>query len=246
VLDVCKEFGVEGLEFTFHGPRDVHNEAVQHRRALDLQEVSLERVKEHGFSAQSNVIVSKKLVEHFEEVCRFLAAHAFDRVRLTVPHFEPTERLRALEVHRAEVHDIAGIADHELFHTCVNSDFWAAYEDCTENALLEQVADFDGTWDDMMNRFPQWVFVTVVPGLDVYYGNGGFLHRKIGNLRETDFQELIESIAGLKSNYCINGYYDTDGLPPPKTILRNFGRWESERIYSSLDDVVMLCIDRFS
>ena len=245
VLDVCKELGVKGFEFTLHGPQDVHNEAVQHRRALDLQLVSLERIREYGFLAQSNVIVSKKLVQHFEEVCRFLAAHAYDRVRLTVPHFEPTERLRVFEDHRAEMHDIAEIAGHELFRTCINSDFWTTYEDCTENALLEQVADFDGTWDDMVNRFPQWVFITVVPGLDVYYGNGDLLHRKIGNLRETDAQELIESVAGLKSNYCINGYYDTDGLPPPRTVLRDFGRWESERIYPSLDDIVMLCMDRY-
>ena len=199
VLDAFKKVGVKGFEFTLHGNRRVHNEAVNNAQAFDLQLESLERIKQHGFLAQSNVIVSKKLIECFDEVCRILAAHAFDALRLTIPHFQPTERLRRFEEYRTELHEIAPIAAHTLFQTCTNSAFWSEYEGYTEKALLKKVAGFDSTWEEMVNQFPQWVFITVVPGLDVYYGNGALLHRRIGNLRTIDFCRLIEKITRLKS-----------------------------------------------
>jgi len=245
VLDACKEAGIKGFEFTIHGNERFHNEAVNNERALRLQLESLDRVKQHGFLAQSNVIVSKKLIEHFQEVCLFLAENAFDTFRLTVPSFAPIERLRQFQAHRADLHDVVEVIDHELFQICTNSSFWTRYRNYMEKALLEEIASFGSTWEEIIDQFPQWVFITIAPGLDVYYGNGNIFHSKIGNIRETDFDEIIEAIMELESNYCINGYYNVHLLPPVKEIIQSYGQRYSEMIYPSLDDIIMLCIDRY-
>lgn len=244
VLNAFKKIGIKGFEFTLHGDEQFHNKTVSNRRALEFQLISLKRIKEYGFEVYSNVMISKKLVEDFDEVCQFLTENVFDSINLTVPIFVPTDRLRKFEVHRANLDDIATIIDNELFRTCLNNNFWLKYKDCTEKAFLKKISDFDSTWEDMINKFPQWVFITILPGLDLYYGNGNLLHNRIGNIKETEFEMLIESIMKLKSNYCINGYYNTDLLPPPRDLIQEYGQPSNEKVYPSLDDVIMLCIDR--
>jgi hypothetical protein len=247
VLQALLNAGVSEMMLTLHGPEAVHNSAVCHQSALNLQQTALERIKACGLKTRLNLMMSTDLLARFNETLSFIGCFDYDKRQVTVPLYVPTPRLRAFEPHRAALDRILPVQAMlvELCDTDRNA-FWERVEDFSEanliRPLFEQPEDYQ-SFTQIVERLPQWKFVTIDSGLNLYYGNGKVVHRKIGNIRELSVEEIVTAINNLGPNYAISGYFSLQTLLSPLEVVQRYGNPRGTKVYTCLDDVLMRYLD---
>lgn len=249
VLKVLADVGIRELQLTLHGSGKLHDRATNLEGAFDLQRKALDRIKEKGFRAHLNLIVSKSLLDCFEETLRVIELDGYHYRRALIPGYAPCPRLRDFEFQRPELSEVRPILD-ELIQLCDNKEqdaiHWQQAEQCTERYVFEDLRKYPekySSFRSIVDSLPNWRFITVAPGLEVYYGNGNLYSERIANLRKITPRALLEEIEKRDPNYAIGGYFDIDGLPSPWEVAKASADPQSERIYHLTEDIFVKWLD---
>ena len=249
VLKVLTDVGIRELQLTLHGPRELHDRATNLQGAFDLHRKTVDRIKEKGFRTRLNLIVSKPLLKCFEETLRFIELHDYYYRRALIPSYAPCPRLREFESQRPELPEVQPMLD-ELIQLCDDKEqdtvHWQQAEQSTERYMFDDLykrPEKYSSFRSIVDNLPNWRFVTVVPGLEVYYGNGNLYSERIANLREMTPEALFKEIEKRDPNYALGGYFDIDELPSPMEIAKVSADPHSERIYHHTEDVFVKWLD---
>ena len=193
-------------------------------------------------------MVTRDMLQHFEETIEIVCRKGYERKRAAIPVYEPTNRLRQFEKHRPTLEDIEPFREY-LASFCDSEEeakYWENVHKCAERNVLQDVLSHPEDYPSfavMESQMPDWIFVTIVPGLSVYYGNVGLYHRKLGVLGVDSPESLVENIRNLKPNYQFGGFYDVDVLPPPVYVAKKFGDAKSGKLYHTVEDVFFRWLD---
>ncbi len=249
VLNVLADVGIRELQLTLHGPRKLYDSATNLEGAFDLHRKTLDRIKEKGFQARLNLIVSKPLLECFEESLRVVELDGYDQQRALIPNYAPCPRLREFESQRPELPEVQPILN-ELIQLCDNKKrdaiHWQQTHQSTERYLFEDLRRHPEKYPSfrsIVDSLPNWKFVTIAPGLEVYYGNGNLYSERIANLKEITPRALLEEIEKRDPNYAIGGYFNIDELPSPWEVAKVSADPQIERIYHQTEDVFVKWLD---
>jgi hypothetical protein len=244
--------GVRELMFTLHGPDDLHDLVVSAKGASAHQRTAVRRVREYGFSARLNLMVSRPMLLRFDETRSIIERSEFDAMRARVPAYAPNQKLRKFEPHRPHLSDLkphiaylGGLAQGGD----QGADDWAQIHECTEERVLANMMrnrhDY-ASYESVIDRQPAWRFVTVGPGLDIWYGNG--LHRShlLGRVDETLPGDLLSSLLGQYPNYALGGFFEIEHLPSPIEVARAVADPAGQRAYGDPDELQVKWLDQFS
>lgn len=249
VLNLLADVGIRELQLTLHGPKKLHDSATNLKGAFDLQRKALDRIKEEGFRTRLNLIVSKPVIECFEETLRIVEQHGYDRRRALIPDYAPCPRLREFESQRPELSDVQPILD-QVIQLCDDKEQdairWRRADQSTERHLFEDLRKHPEKYPSfrtIVGNLPNWRFVTVTPGLDVHYGNGNLYSERIASLREITPESLFKEIEKRDPNYAIGGYFNIDGLPSPGEVAKVSADPHSKRIYHRTEDIFVKWLD---
>ena len=248
VLEVLEEVGTKEMMFTLHGPEEIHDRAVSLCGAYSLEKLAVDRVREYGFGTMVKVIVSKEMIVHFEETMMAVDDHGYDHRFAEVPVYEPLPRLRDFESLRAALEDVQPFV-HRLSEFCdrgKRGEYWKNPEKYAERNIRSRVlanGERYSSFTRIEERMPSWMFVNVMPGLSLHYGNAGLSTRRIGSLDRDSPEALAEKIRKLEPNYMFRGFYDVENLPPPASLAREFGDPNSGRLYASEEDLLLRWLD---
>jgi len=248
VLETLRTIGTNELEFTLHGPEHIQNQATNHPRAFEFHSLAVRRAQKHGFETALNLMVTKELLQHFEETMEVVHRNGYGRKRAAVPVYEPTSRMRRFEMHRPTLEDAEPFREY-LSRFCSekkDAKYWENVDKYAERNVLRDVLLHPESYPSfafLESQIPDWIFVTVVQGLSIYYGNVGLYHRKLGVLETDSTVSLVERIRKLKPNYQFGGFYDVGALPAPVDVARRFGDAKSGKLYHTVEDVFFRWLD---
>lgn len=248
ILETLREVETGEIMFTLHGPAHIHNEAMRRPGALELHSLALRRVQAREFKTVLKLIVTKDMLQHFEETMEVVRRNGYGRKRAEVPVYEPSDRLRQFENHRPTLEDVEPFREY-LSSFCSrdrDAKYWKNVDKYAERNVLRDVLLHPESYPSfafLESQMPDWIFVTVVPDLSIYYGNVGLYHRKLGVLGVDSSDSLVECIRKLKPNYQFGGFYDVDALPAPADVARRFGDAESGKLYHTVEDVFFRWLD---
>ena len=265
VLETLRMIGTNELEFTLHGPEHIQNKATNHPRAFEFHSLAVRRAQAHGFETALNLMVTKELLQHFEETMEIVYRNGYGQKRAAVPTYEPTPRMRRFEIHRPTLEDVEPFREY-LSSFCgripnstksnarlrlsgefgYDAKYWENVDKYSEGNVRYDVLSYPENYPSfalLESQMPDWIFVTVVPGLSIYYGNVGLYHRKLGVLGTDSPESLVERIRKLNPNYQFGGFYDVGALPAPVDVARRFGDAKSGKLYHTVEDVFFRWLD---
>jgi len=199
VLETLRMIGTNELEFTLHGPEHIQNKATNHPRAFEFHSLAVRRAQTYGFETALNLMVTKELLQHFEETVEIVHRNGYRRKRAAVPVYEPTPRMRRFEMHRPTLEDVEPFREY-LSGFCgripnsaksnarlrlsgefsYDAKYWENVDKYAERNVRCDVllhSEHYPSFAFLESQMPAWIFVTVVPGLSIYYGNVGLYHR---------------------------------------------------------------------
>jgi len=248
VLETLQAVGIKQLELTLHGTEQIQNKATSHSGAFELQSTAIRRARAYGFDIALNLMVTKDMLQQFEETMEIVHCIDPNSKRAVIPAYEPIPRLRRFEEHRADLEDIEPFRE-DLAYLCDESkekEYWRTVDKYAEQNVLSDVLTHPEDYPSFASleaKMPSWVFVTVVPGLDMYYGNVGLYHRKLGVLSAKSSEHLAEHIRPLKPNYQFGGFYNVQSLPAPVDVARRSGDPGSGKLYNTVEAVFFRWLD---
>lgn len=248
LLESLHGIGVREVELTLHGPEPVQSRAQACPNALQLHELAARRARAHGFGLVLNLMVSRPMLRLFGDTVPVVERNRYDRVGARVPIYEPHDRMRAFEEQRAALMD-ATPHRHDLAALCTETadrTYWEEPGRYAEAAIRAEVLTHPESYPSFAHleaQLPAWIFLSVVPGLRLYYGNGGLCRQELGTLAVDSAEAFADRIAALPPNYQFGGYYQLDALPPPVEIAARFGDPESGKLYRSTVDAFQRWLD---
>jgi len=254
VLKSHWEAGVRQLEFTLHGPEEIHNRAVSRRNAFQSHNEAVGRAKRYGFETKLNLMVSKPLLGRFGETMDVVDRNAYDYRRAAIPHYEANDRLRRFERYRPQLREVAPY--RELLEQFCNdeirdSEFWRDVADFTEQSayreLLAHQEKYE-TYQQFVENLPTWYFVTVGPDLDIWYGNGFHRAQRLGQVGESSPREILDKVMDEYPNFAFGGYFPVDRLPSPIEVGNRVANPVGDKVYQDYEDhceIHVMWLDKF-
>ncbi len=253
VLESYWGAGVRQLEFTLHGPEEIHNRAVSRKNAFQSHREAVRRAKRCGFETKLNLMVSKPLLGRFRQTMEAVDRNEYDYQRAAIPHYAPNERLRRFERHRPQLRDVTPY--QELLQQFCNDEardgeFWRDIADFTEQSAYRELLSNEDTYmtyRQVIETLPTWYFVAVGPDLDIWYGNG--LHRtaKLGHIGRSSPSEILDKVLKEHPNFAFGGYFPIDRLPSPIEVARLVAKPIGDRIYQDYDncEIHVMWLDQY-
>jgi hypothetical protein len=248
VLETLRTIGTNEFEFTLHGPEHIQNKATNHPKAFEFHSLAVRRARAYGFGTALNLMVTKDMLQYFEETMEVVRSNGYGRKRTAVPCYEPTPRLRRFEIRRPNLEDVEPFREY-LSSFCdggIDAKYWENVDKYAERNVRHDILSHPENYPSfafLESQMPAWIFVTVVPGLSIYYGNIGLYHRKLGVLGVDSPESLVESIRKLKPNYQLGGFYNVGALPAPVDVAKRFGNAKSGKLYHTVEDVFFRWLD---
>jgi MoaA/NifB/PqqE/SkfB family radical SAM enzyme len=248
VLDAVKGVGCREMMLTLHGPTDLQDRAQGRDGMLEHHRRAVGRLHEQGFSTALNLMVSRDMLHRLDETLEIIHEMGYDSTNVRIPDFTPIPRMRRFEDHRATLADITGTLDEIRALASHDREYWNAPEMHTEEFVFNDVMSHPDRFDsfrEIEDSLPRWMFLTVVPRLDLVYGNEGIHHHTIGNLVNDSTDVILGRIRTLPANYQFGMFFDVDALPSPAEIAESVADPNSQRLYRTTEDVLLLWADRF-
>ena len=242
ILETLREVGTREIMFTLHGPAHLHDEALGRPGSFERHSLALRRVQAGGFETVLKLIVSKDMLQHFEETMEVVHGGEYDYRRAEVPIYEPVPRLRQFESHRATLEDVEPFRERlsALCNRGRGSEYWREADRYAERNVLRDVLAYPDSYPDFVAleaQAPPWIFVTVAPGLSIYHGNAGLYLQELGTLSDGSPEHWVERVRTLRPNYLFSGFYDVRSLPALVDVARGFGDPNSGKLYHTVEDV---------
>jgi len=248
IIGSLKDIGINEMELTLHGTRDIHNKATNNSKAFDLHQLAIERAKKHGLKIHLNLMLNKEMLQCFDETMAIIEQNEYDYKRATIATYEPTLRMRQFEEHRPSIEDINPY--RELLSSFSEDDgqngYWKEIDKYSESNVYQDIMGNPENYPSFAiieEKMPNWVFVTIIPGRSIYYGNVGLYHKKLGMLGVESSLFLAEYIKSLKPNYQFGGFFDVDKLPIPIDAAKRVGNPLNNSLYNRVEDVFLRWLD---
>lgn len=242
ILSLLRLLGAEKFMLALHGRKDRHNAIVQNPGAFGGVFRTARYLSENGFGILLNLIVSKALADDFPQTASVLSALPYD-VRLTVPLYVPTERMRRYQSLRANRSEAARIADQAERNGFSSDSLRKHCEVHSENAVLRELSENGFDYDREKNAAADWVFFHITQRLDLYYGNVGAHTKYLGNLKTAGEEALYRTIAALGANYDYNAFFDDSVFYGLDHILRKLPARSENLVYPSKADCIYAWLD---
>lgn len=248
LLETLAAVGVEEIQFALHGPADLHDRALGRAGAFEAHRKALERVRNSGFGSHLKVPISEEALQRWPETLKAIGEGQYDAVRVEVPVYSPTRRMRAFESRRPT---LAAAVPHlnSLSESCtlgIGKGYWlraAEYAECNVIAEVSDRPAYAASFRSIEDGGPRWVFLSVLPDASLFYGNVGQYHRKLAVLGVDEADLVVEALAALDPNYLFGGFYDVDRLPSPWAVAESHGNPRSDRLYHTREDALMRWLD---
>lgn len=242
VLSELQALGSPGFMLAIHGDRDSHNRIVSNPRAFDDLFHIADYLSANGVGILFNLIVSRALANDMRTITEQVLSYE-SKIRLTVPLYVPTPRMRKYQAFRADVTDCmkileiaskAGISAGQLNEHCQIHSESAVYCDLLQNGFC---------YKEEKNNSPEWAFFNITQNLDFYYGNVGAHTRYLGNLKEMDADGILTAILSGGPNYDWDAFYEDSVFDNLADIIIQMKQPASNFIYPSKADCIYSWLD---
>ena len=251
VLTAYHDAGVRQLEFTLHGPEAIHDKAVSRKGAFQCLNEAVQRAKRYSFEISLNLMVSKPMLKQFQETMYVVERNEYNHKRAQIPSYAPNEKLRGFEQYRPELADV--IPYREFFQEfCDNkvrdAEYWNNVEESTEEKAYQELLSNKGKYESyqlIIDSLPTWYFLTVGPGLDIWYGNGFHRTQKLGQIGKSTPMEVLEKVLDRYPNYSFGGYFPIDRVPSPIEVGKKAADPTGKRIYHEIDEIHVKWLDKY-
>jgi hypothetical protein len=252
LLAVYWEAGVRELMFTLHGPDNLHDCVVSADGASACQRTAVGRAREYDFTTRLNLMVSRPMLRRFDETKAIVEKSKYDLKEARVPAYAPNAKLRKFEPHRPRLSDLKPHIDYlsSLGEGGGQvTDDWSQINECTEEWVFADMMmkrhNYD-SYESVISRLPNWRFVTVGPGLDIWYGNGRHRTHLLGRVGDTLPRDLLRKVRGQHPNYALGGFFEIDHLPSPVEVASTVADPAGQRVYSDPSELQVKWLDQFS
>ncbi len=241
ILNLLSQCGAKGFMLALHGDESTHNSIVKNYIAYKKLFETEKFVSRYGFDVLFNTIVSKNLLNNFENTLSCIQ-ETQKSTRLTVPVYVPTDRMRKYQSIRADVSDciqITKISDNFGIET---SNLLKHCNEHTENAVKELIISGEYNYLNEKKKTSEWVFVNISQDLSVYYGNVGAHTRYLGNLKELNDAQLIELVCQLDANYDYTSYFSEEVFLEIEKHINSVNT--DNKVYPSIPDCLYSILDK--
>lgn len=230
ILRILGEMGCRHMLFSLHGGAEHHNRMVANEKGFSCIGKAADYLHEHGFEPRFNLILSKYLIEDWDQVLEFLDRHHCGRAFLTIPLYLPVERLRGFQPFRAEYGDCEKLRGRLDAFGISEAAFFRKVEENHERAIARRAA-MGWDYEAAERSKPQWAFFHITQDLSFFYGNAGMHTKYLGNLRTMSDEELCRAILEQGPNYDYSAYYQVRTLPPVREVLSNLEPLKTDYVY---------------
>jgi len=251
VLTAYHEAGVEQLEFTLHGPEAIHDKAVSWKGAFRCLNEAVQRAKRISFEINLNLMVSKPMLQQFQETMYVIEKNEYNNKRAVIPAYAPNEKLRRFEQYRPELADVIPYKDF-FQEFCDNKthdgEYWNNVQESSEEKAYQELLAHESKYESyhvIIDSLPTWYFMTVGPGLDIWYGNGFHRTQKLGQIGKSTPTEVLKKVLRRYPNYSFGGYFPIDRLPSPIEVGKKVADPTGKRIYHEIDEIYVKWLDKY-
>lgn len=242
ILQSLRLLGAEKFMLALHGKKHSHNGIVQNPNAFDELFRAADYLSKNGFGILLNLIVSKALADGFSQTAVTLSSLPYD-VRLTVPLYVPTDRMRRYQSLRANYDEAMQIADQAEQHGFPADSLRKHCKLHSEKAVLRDLSENGFSYDREKAGAANWAFFHITQNLDLYYGNAGAHTKYLGNLKTADEEQLYRKIAVLGANYDYTAFFEDSVFYGLENILRKLPSHPQNLIYPSKADCIYAWLD---
>ena len=239
VLDIFREMGCKSAMLTLHGNEKHHNEIVCHPSGFSAIKNTADFLAENSFHVHYNLMLNKYLAEDWNYLMSFISKMKNVKVRLTIPLFVPTNRLRKFTKYRAELSDCEVLINKTFGFGIDKHKFIEKIYNFNEKSILNRI---DDQWDfcEKDSQQPQWAFFHISINGELYYGNAGLHTKHLGNVLEMSYDEIYDKIADKSANYDYSAYYEIKRLPSVDEILNYAKSSNLNYIFSDIESCILL------
>lgn len=235
--------GASGCMLAIHGAEQSHNKIVSRCNAYSKLFEAADYFSEKGFSVLFNLIVSKALCKDYKQLMQKIASYPQAGVRLTIPLYVPTKRLRIYQARRAEYDDCIRLAEMAAEYSVDTVKFLEHCSKHSEATILAKLRTDGFDYAEEKQKAVQWKFFNITQNGDLYFGNVGAYTKLLGNLLYTAEDKLLEEILACGPNYDYTAYYSEDVFASLEEYFSCLPRRMHNYIYSSEQDCIYALLD---
>lgn len=243
ILHNLQAVGTTGCMLAVHGTEQLHNRTVCHPNAYAKLFETADFFSKSGFEVLFNFIVSKTLCVDFEQLMQKVSAYSRAKIRLTVPLYVPTKRLRAYQRNRAEYEECLRLAEPASAYSIDTSNLLECCHKYNENHVIRQLNSTGFDYSAEKSKAIQWKFFNVTQSGDLYYGNVGAHTKRLGNLLHTPSNEILEQVLSTEPNYDYTAYYDDEAFFHLEKHLRHLQPRTHNYVYNNKQDCLYALLD---
>jgi hypothetical protein len=244
VLATCRELGTTVVWPAVHGRGATHDRMVHRAGAYQETLLGIDRMRAAGMEVGCNVFLTHENVAQFDAIATDLLTHGVTQFAIEVASYLPTARSRRYEALRPTLDDLLPLVERvqalpgPFFHC----EEWLNLPDYTEGAHVRRA--LDEAWPAPYE--PVWEGLDLVcrPNLDLYRGVAGRYHRRYGNLRRDDAQEVMQTALADDASSEDALWFDLDPLPTARELAERFGDPEGDHVHPWAESVRRLWLDR--
>lgn len=242
ILQSLRLLGAEKFMLALHGGENRHNGIVQNPNAFGELFRTADYLSKNGFGILMNLIVSKALADGFSQTAIALSALPYN-IRLTVPLYVPTERMRRYQSLRANYDEAMQIADQAEQYGFSADSLRNHIKLHSEKAVLQDLTENGFHYDREKAGAADWAFFHITQNLDLYYGNVGAHTKYLGNLKTADEEELSRTIAAFEANYDYTAFFEDAVFYDLENILKRLPARSENLVYPSKADCIYAWLD---
>lgn len=235
IVNTLRDIGSSDIMLTLHGNESHHNEIVKNSLGYDCIARTADFFNAKGFNINYNLILSKYLIQDWDDVMNFIKKHHKSHVYLSIPLYIPTERLNEFQRYRAEYDDCLKLKGC-LSQIGIDEDaFFIKVKANCETSILNRIkSNFE--YNKAEESLPNWAFFNIDEDMNLYYGNAGARTQLLGNIFELSEEELYSKILFFKSNYGYSAYYDVEKLPKDQEVVDHIVPLKTNYVYPDISD----------
>ena len=198
IISLIKKTQFPWASIALHAGSKVHNELVNHPKAMEDILAITPILKEAGIEIWLSLMLTKYLLADLNEMDQLLDQIPYDHLLPVIPSYYPTARLIKYQDARLNKEEYGKIISFLKNRNADVKEIEKACMEYNELSLLEHPDEYD---IEKMLKAKNAAFFHIDHQLDFYVGNTGIKLRKCGNIKECSSQEIIEWIQNADDNW---------------------------------------------
>ena len=243
IIENLKNVGARSFMLAVHGGEKSHDAMVTTNHAFSKLFTAADFFADNGFSLLFNLIVGLPLCSEFGQVMKTVSHYLNAEVKLTVPLYVPTFRMRKYQAHRADMDSCLhlikraeqyGLDTNALLNHCLEHN---------ESTVIHTLRTNGFDYPLEKRLVVTWKFFNITQNGDLYYGNVGAHTALLGNLLTTDTETLLELISACAPNYDYTAYFPDEVFYDLEKHLIRVSPNRKNYVYSCKQDCIYALLD---